>query len=257
MSTSWFITNTFAAVLLPPLSLVILGALGWLISRRYPRTGWLTVCLAVLFLIGLSTEAGSRLLIKPLEAQSLPVIDPSNSDAQAIIVLGGGRLFAAPEDKGRDQPSPDVLARLRHAARIQRQTGLPILVTGGAPDASGESEAEVMKRVLQEDFGAKVRWTESSSDNTAENARFSYQQLEKAQIKRVLLVTDAIHMARSIETFRRVGFVVTPAATAFRSTKTPTLADFIPTGKDLRFSHYALHEWIGVVWYRLRYGLLD
>ena len=257
MSTSWFVTNALAALLLPPLSLVILGLAGWRISRRFPKTGRVTICLSIALLVVLSTEAGSRLLVKPLEARSLPVIDPVNSGAQAIVVLGGGRLYAAPEDNGHDQPSSEVLARLRHAARLQRATGLPILITGGAPDSSGESEAAVMKRSLEEDFRAKVTWIEDSSKTTAENARFSLKQLEKSQIKRILLVTDAIHMARSQETFRRVGFDVVPAATAFRSTKSPTMGDWIPTGKDLRYSHYALHEWIGLVWYRIRYGLLD
>ncbi len=257
MSTSWFITNALAAVLLPPLSLVVLGLIGWRISRRFRKFGLAMIWLSVVLLIGLSTEAGSRLLIRPLEARSLPVTDPAKSGAQAIVVLGGGRLFAAPEDHGRDQPSTEVLARLRHAARLQRMTGLPILISGGAPDSSGESEAEVMRRSLKEDFRAEVRWLEDTSENTAQNARLSYKQLSSVQITRILLVTDAIHMPRSQETFRRAGFDVVPAATAYRSMKSPTAADWIPTGKDLRYSHYALHEWIGLVWYRLRYGLLD
>ena len=30
-------------------------------------------------------------------------------------------------------------------------------------------------------------------------------------------------------------------------------ADFIPNAGALRDSHYALHEWIGLLWYRIAY----
>ncbi len=257
MNTSWFITNALASLLLPPLSLVILGGVGWYLSKRFRKSGIALIWVSIILLIGLSTEGGSRFLIQPLEQQSLPVVDPKTSGAKAIVVLGGGRLFAAPEYQGRDQPSSEVWARLRHAARLQRLTGLPILVTGGAPDSSGESEAMVMTRALKEDFRAEVKWIEDASNNTAENARYAHKQLAVSSVERILLVTDAIHMVRSRETFRRAGFDVVPAATAFRSMKPPTPGDWIPTAKDLRNSHYALHEWIGLVWYRIRYGLLD
>lgn len=254
MSISWFFTNLLAAFLLPPLSLVLLGCLGWWLARRFRFAGNTIIITSIALLLALSTGAGSRLLVAPLENRSLPVPNPKMVDAKAIVILGGGRSFAAPEDDNRDQPSAQTLARLRHGARLYRMTGLPILVSGGAPDRGGESEAAVMVRALREDFHIPVRWIEGTSENTAQNATHAATILREAGIDRVLLVTDAMHMSRAMQIFSKTSLMVVPAATDFRSRKPLSVADFIPSAGGLQTSHYALHEWIGLVWYRLRHA---
>ena len=254
MSISWFLTNLLAAFLLPPLSLVILGCLGWWLAKRFRLAGNAIVIASIALLLVLSTGAGSRLLVAPLENRSLPVPNPKMVDAKAMVILGGGRSFAAPEDGNRDQPGTQTLARLRHGARLYRMTGLPVLVSGGAPDRGGESEAAVMARALREDFHIPVRWIEDTSENTAQNAAHAAAMLREAGIDRVLLVTDAIHMSRAMQMFSKTGLTVMPAATEFRSRKPLSVADFIPSAGALQTSHYALHEWIGMVWYRLRHS---
>lgn len=254
MSTSWLITHALAALLLPPLSLVALGLFGLWLGRSYRRLGQGVVALAVLLLIALSTPAGSRLLVEPLERRALPVADPLASQAHAIVVLGGGRRYYAPEDLERHQPSEPTLMRLRHAARVHRLTHLPVMVSGGAPDGYGDSEAATMARSLKDDFGVSVRWIEATSDNTAQNALHASLVLEKLGITRILLVTDAIHMPRAAATFARAGFAVVPAPTNFIARRPLDAASFIPNAAALKDSHYALHEWIGQFWYRLRDG---
>ena len=254
MSIGWFVTNLLAAFLLPPLSLVILGCLGWWLAKRSRFAGRAIITLSVALLLALSTGVGSRLLVAPLENRSLPVPNPKMVNAKAIVILGGGRSFAAPEDGNRDQPSAQTLVRLRHGARLQRLTGLPVLVSGGAPDRGGESEAVVMARALREDLHVPVRWIEDTSENTAQNAAHAAAMLRGAGIDRVLLVTDAIHMPRAIQIFSKTGLVVLPAATDFRSLKPLSAADYIPSAGSLQSSHYALHEWIGRVWYWLRHS---
>ncbi len=253
MSISWLITNALASLLLPPLSLVLLAVFGWLVSRRSRKTGIGMIWLAVFVLLGLSTQAGSRLLVGPLEAQSLPLSDVAHSDAQAIVILGGGRLFAAPEDEGRDQPSNASLIRLRHGARLQRVTGLPVLVSGGSPDGSGESEAAVLARSMKEDFGVTVRWVEDASDNTLQSAYKTADTLRVDGIRRIVLVTDAMHMPRAMQAFTVAGFDVMPATTYFRARRPLDVSSFIPKARELENSSYALHEWIGLVWYRMRH----
>jgi uncharacterized SAM-binding protein YcdF (DUF218 family) len=252
MSVSWFLTNAFASLLLPPMSLLLLGVLGVWIARRFRRVGHALIAIAAMLLVGLSIPVGSRLLVEPLERRSLPVADPKESGAQAIVVLGGGRRYFAPEDGQRHQPSEATLVRLRHAARLHRLTKLPVLVSGGAPDGHGESEAEVMARSLKEDFGVPVRWLESTSDNTAQNALHASLILQKEGIVRILLVTDALHMPRSERSFLQAGFGVVPAPTGFIATRPLDAGSFIPGARSLRDSYYALHEWIGLLWYRLR-----
>lgn len=254
MSISWFFTNLLAAFLLPPLSLVILGGLGWWLAKRFRFAGNAIIITSITLLLVLSTGAGSRLLVAPLENRSLPVSNPKMVDAKAIVILGGGRSFAAPEDDNRDQPSAQTLVRLRHGARLYRMTSLPILVSGGAPDRGGESEAAVMARALREDFQIPVRWIEDTSENTAQNAAHAAEMLREAGIDRVLLVTDAMHMPRAMQIFSKTRLTVVPAPTDFRSRKPLSAADFIPSAGGLQTSHYALHEWIGMAWYRLRHS---
>jgi uncharacterized SAM-binding protein YcdF (DUF218 family) len=77
--------------------------------------------------------------------------------------------------------------------------------------------------------------------------------LRDAGIDRVLLVTDAIHMSRAMQIFSVTGLSPVRAPTDFVSRKSLSAQDFIPHPRFLKQSHYALHEWIGMLWYRLRH----
>lgn len=253
MNISWLLTNIAASVLLPPLNLIVLCMVGFALRPRWPRIGSTISVGALLILLVLSTTAGARLLIDPLEALTQPAQVVKGANVQAIVILGGGRLMDAPEYAGQDIPNVNTLARLAYGAKLYREASLPILVTGGAPDGAGESEAAVMARTLREDFSTPVRWLEQESNNTAENAQRSIALLKQAGVQRILLVTDAMHMPRAQAIFRRFGMAVVPAPTRFLSATPLSAADFIPKASALANSHYAMHEWIGVCWYRVRY----
>jgi uncharacterized SAM-binding protein YcdF (DUF218 family) len=139
------------------------------------------------------------------------------------------------------------------AARLQRETGLPLLTSGGRPDGGGEPEADSMARSLREDFGVPVAWRERRSNNTAQNAAFAATILRREGIKRILLVTDAMHMPRAQAIFAATGLQVVAAPTMFFSRDRLDFLQFLPDGEGLRRSQYALHEWLGLAWYALRY----
>jgi uncharacterized SAM-binding protein YcdF (DUF218 family) len=249
MSVGWLLTNAAAALLLPPLLFIIPAAAGLLLRRRWPRAAPALALSALVLLTALSTDACVRLLIKPLEDLNPPL--SASADAGAIVVLGGGRQRNAPEYGGRDVPRAGTLARLRYGARLQRQTGLPLLVSGGSPEGAAESEARLMAQVLREDFAVPVRWVEGGSDNTAENALYSASLLRQAGIRRILLVTDALHMPRARRIFSQAGLQVIAAPTSYLGQGPLQAIDFIPNAGALRDAHYALHEWLGLLWYRL------
>jgi uncharacterized SAM-binding protein YcdF (DUF218 family) len=106
--------------------------------------------------------------------------------------------------------------------------------------------------VLEKEFNVPVRWTEDTSDNTFENARNSYQLLQKTGIKRIYLVTHAWHMPRSVMVFQAAGFDVVPAPTAFTTHYQTNLLSFIPDAESLDDSRIFMHELIGLLWYRLK-----
>jgi len=253
MSASVIVTHAVSALLLPPLDLVLACAAGMLLKKRWPRFGrWLSAG-ALLLLVVFSTRAGALLFVAPLENRIPPLVSAKGTGAQAIVVLGGGRLADAPEYGGNAIPAYATLARLRYAAKLHRETGLPLLVAGGAPTGGGEAEAAVMARTLREAFATPVKWQDDQSDNTAQNADFSARILKREGITRILLVTDAMHMPRAQAIFETTGLEIVAAPTMLFSRDTLTALQFLPDGEGLRRTHYALHEWVGLAWYRLRH----
>ncbi len=252
MNAGLIATKALSALLLPPLNLILLCALGLMLRRRAPRLGPALSACALLALAILSTPAGALLLVAPLERLSAPLQSAHGTGAQAIVVLSGGRIRNAPEYGGHDAPKPIPLLRLRYAAQLQRATGLPVLVSGGAPDGASESEADIMARSLREDFSVPVRWIEGGSDDTAQNAALSARMLQAEGVRRILLVTDTMHMPRAQALFAQSGLevIAAPAALVGRG---PLLAtDFLPGGEGMYRAHYAMHEWLGIAWDRIR-----
>ena len=115
------------------------------------------------------------------------------------------------------------------------------------------SKADAMATALRDDFGVPVKWTEGKSRNTAENAAFSAALLRPDAVRRVLLVTDAMHMPRSRTAFQRAGMDVVAAPTLFFSHAPLTVGAYLPSAEGLRESWYAIYELLGIAWYGLRY----
>ncbi len=247
---SWFITQLISAILLPPLDLLLVAALGLWLWHKRPVIARALLGTSIILLWLLSTPFIAESLLHGLEGEP-HIIDTGTPPADAIVVLGCGMYFHAPE-YGGDTVSQDSLARLRFAARLQRETGKPILVTGGKPAGNSSSEAEQMKLVLEQDFNVPVRWVEGASDNTLENARLSRQLLAQTGITRIYLVTHAWHMPRAMKTFQAAGFQVIPAPTAFTTRYRTDLLAFVPNASALSDSRIFLHELIGALWYQLK-----
>lgn len=250
--TSWVITNVIAAWLIPPGSLLLLAGLGVLRLKHHPRSGKVLIVVALASLWALSMPWLSRTLLQSLEPR--PADPLRAAPAQAIVVLGGGNYRAAPE-YGTDTVSEATLERLRYAALLHRQTGKPILVSGGALRSSDLTEAQTMKAVLENEFKTPVTWMEGASLNTLENARASRALLSPLGINRVYVVTHAWHMPRSQWIFARAGFDVVPASTKFATIPPLTARDFMPAAFALEESSHFFHEIIGLIWYRLKSAL--
>jgi len=246
MSISWLATNLLAAFLLPPLNGLLLVVAGWWLWHRRPLLARTFTGTGVLLLWLLALPAVGGAMLHTLEGEPLNRADLQQ--AQAIVVLGGGLYRDAPE-YGGDTVGDATLSRLRYAAKLQRESGLPLLLTGGNPGGGNLSEAEAMRRVLTGEFRVPVRWVENASNNTRENARFSAQLLKPEGISRIMLVTHAWHMPRALQSFSEAGLAVSPAPTLFHHAPL-SLLDFLPT--QYGESRQAIHEWIGLVWYRLR-----
>jgi uncharacterized SAM-binding protein YcdF (DUF218 family) len=112
-----------------------------------------------------------------------------------------------------------------------------------------------MARLLEEwSIPSTAIQIESGSINTHENATMSYRMLAPRGIRRILLVTSAMHMPRAAGTFRKAGFEVVAVPADFHSgwDERLLLEKWLPSADNLRNSELALHEWLGIAIYRLR-----
>ncbi len=234
-----------SALILPPAGPLLLALFGlWLAgrkSRRWQAGGRWLAGLSVLTLLALSLPVVSRQLA--IEAIEQAVDPKALHSAQAIVILGAGVYRNAPE-YGSDSLAGNALERTRYGAWLARQSGLPVLASGGAP-GGGTPEGVVMAKVLAEDFRIQVRWIEDKSRDTGEQAQNCGQMLLPAGIRRIALVSHAIHLPRAIPLFEAAGFDVLPAATLIPRERPLSPYDLMPNAGTLARSSERLHELLG------------
>ena len=250
------VSGLIANLLVPPMGLLTVGMVCMLIFRGRGRvTARIALAMAA-GLLALALPATAGTLLASLE-RDLP-LSPSSADPPgAIVVLGGDvRRAAAADGKESMTIGPISLDRCRIGADLSRRFGLPILVTGGDPWRRGTPVAALMARTLSDDFDTPARWVEARSLDTWENARESAALLRLAGIRSIYLVTDGWHMRRALLAFAHYGIVATAAPTLLDPWPSLRPSEFIPQASAWLGSYYALHEWAGLVFYRLR-NLLD
>lgn len=234
-------------LILPPSGPLLAGLAGLaLMLGTAPRTGLALVFLSLASLYLLSAPWFVAALLRTLDVY--PHLDPEGPDfptADAVVILDGGRLVASPE-RGGNVVGPRTLERLLAGVRLHRRLGTPILVSG---------YGTLMAGALEQGFGVPVRWTEDGSRTTQENADRSAALLRQDGVRRAYLVTHGWHLRRAVAAFERAGIEVVPVP-AGRTDRLRTergLMGLLPSAGRLYSSFLVLHEWIGIIWYRLRY----
>jgi uncharacterized SAM-binding protein YcdF (DUF218 family) len=257
----FFVLSKTLGVLLIPSNLIIAsGALGLgLIFSKRRRVGrWLLAfCAAALLICGFSPIG--VLLLLPLETR----FSPWNPDAGApagIIVLGGGvdpELTAA-----RGTPAINSSgARIVVAAELAHRYPKARVVYVGRNSSlrsANFSEPDVADDIFKNlGLGGDRVQLERNSRNTDENVRFVKKVVNPKPGERWLLVTSASHIPRSIGLFRKAGLSVEPYPVDWR---TKGWSDTYKFQADpitgLTLIDAALHEWLGLIVYRLT-GKID
>lgn len=248
-------------LILPPGGFIFLSLLGLLLMHRYQRTGRYMAISGLVLLYFASLPIIAVTLLSWLEPEtaltenfSISSNTQSDKPPQAIVILAAGRHYDTLEF-GSDTPGPFALERIRYGVWLARRTLLPVLVTGGLGDDKHPPEATMMKQLIESEFALPVRWAEKRSHTTYENAMYSADILKAEGIESIYLVTHAMHMKRSVMSFEKFGLIVHPAPTAFdsKSRRNLRITHFLPSAKALNRTTAALHEWVGMLWYKLRY----
>jgi uncharacterized SAM-binding protein YcdF (DUF218 family) len=242
-----YVLKFFYSWVLPPACfVVVLAGLGWRLWRRSRRLSGVAWMVALL-LYAASISPVSEWLLRGLEYRYAPA---AVAGADGIVVLGGGTVRDVPTPAGWSGQLHDAAAqRLLAAYALHRQTGLPLLVSGGEVFTEYGREAVIMRDILVS-FGVAPKniILEDRSLNTTENARFTAPILRERGWRRPLMVTSAFHMPRSVAEFQRAGISVAPYPAGFYASRRYhwTLLDVVPSGSALRGTSIALKEYLGL-----------
>jgi len=252
-------------LLLPPGNIIVLALAGLLARRRWWGKGLLILSVGLLYMLSIAPVRDA--LIRPLEF-AYPALDVAELLSQnnqaattlntmAIVLLGGGTRENAPEYAGADDIPRFAMMRTIYAAELAIKSGLDVYATGGRPLSLAEdSEGTLMRRRLL-GFGVDAAqvFAEEASENTWQNAVYMQRMLHDKGITRVVLVTSAWHMPRSVWCFEQQGLTVIPAPLDYLSSQRRLDArGWFPDAGVLADSSLALHEYIGFGWYKMRYG---
>jgi uncharacterized SAM-binding protein YcdF (DUF218 family) len=217
-------------------------------GRRAARIVWIAA--AVLAYL-LSTQPVSQSFLLPLEAVHPVPTDAQIQEARATVVLSGGLAVNALEPE-RPLLSRLSLVRTVVAVRLHKRFHAgPLIFAGGSgePLAPGLDEGGAM-RDLAVELGVPPEEviTEGRSRTSGESARLTAALLEPRGIRRILLVTSAYHLPRSVRLFRRQGLEVVPYPAEFLSRpRSFQLRSFVPVLGRLYVVDTALHEYFGML----------
>lgn len=252
---SW--RGVLTALVLPPAPFLLLILVGARLMFRRRALAWLLILpsvLAIWFACTSVAATGLRhWLLPPVRALSpSEIAELKRAPKTAIVVLGAGRTLLAVE-YGVSDLLPMSLDRLRFALWLGRETGLPVMYSGGVGHGAdpGTSEAEIAARIAERDFGRPLKWQEAESRDTRENALRSVALLQGQGIERIVVVTHAYHMPRARDNFERavaksgvkIGIVAAPMGVS--PTDRPGVSDFVPTRNGFVETRLVLHEWLG------------
>ncbi len=188
----------------------------------------------------------------PQTAESMPVAD-------AIVILGGGmgvntNLPYAEMWSGAD--------RVWHAARLYRAGKAPVVIPSG-----GSEEISTVPLLMDLGVPRLAIRVESDARNTEENALLVEKLVKNLpdmgtnRSCRVLLVTSAWHMRRSVLNFSRTGLDVIPAATDHEAMTVGrnkiSLMDWFPSLDRFSRNSTMFKEWLGYWLYRVKYAFVD
>lgn len=240
------------------LLIIVAMVMWWRRSRWVPIP--MSLALVVLLLASNSWVANG--LVRSLEWQHLP--PKTLPTADAIVLLGGATKSAFPPRPGVDlSESGD---RVLYAGQLYREGKAPVVISSGGRIAwrgGGPPESEDMAQILQTlGVPSSAILQDPTSLNTYQNAINVHEILKERGINRVLLVTSAMHMPRSLQIFQRQGIDAIPAPTDFlvseqeieepNSSAQAVLLSLLPDSDRLDRTTKALKEYIGMVIYRLR-----
>lgn len=258
-----FFLSKFLPIFFYPLGLTcVLLAIALFRFWHHPKSSGFYLISALFLLLITSNGYVSQSLMKSLEWQNLP--QGELPKAEAIVVLGGGIKPSFPPRAWIE--TNEAGDRILYGTKLYLQGKAPWLILSGGrvewkekglPESHDMAEIATLMGVP-----STAILEDTTSLNTYQNALNVRKILDNQGIQgKILLVTSAFHLPRSLLIFQRQGIDVIPAPTDFFVTqqdledlyKNPQmfLLNLLPTAHNLEKTTKALKEYIGLIVYRL------
>jgi uncharacterized SAM-binding protein YcdF (DUF218 family)/ketosteroid isomerase-like protein len=235
-------------LLLLPIAL-LLGVCG------HPWPGITALALFVLLIWIGGNGMLANLVLDSLETPYAHLRAPPWGERNAVILLGHG--LVRPPGTDTLQPTVFSYSRIMESLRLYRHCvaggkACKMVITGGSKIGPGDSEAVICGRMARE-LGLPERdlILEPASLNTFRNAELTSRIIRANGFDRIILVTSAFHMRRSLLYFANFDVVCEGSMADYLQ----AVRTLVPTGVNLALTDLALNEYLGILRYRIYTGL--
>jgi uncharacterized SAM-binding protein YcdF (DUF218 family) len=207
------------------------------------------LCLAgLVILLVQAMPVFSNPVLWRLEHQYKPILGQADipSGVKWVVVLSS---YAASDECTplTSQNYTATMHRLVEGVLLHRKIpGSKLLLSGGVLDGK-DAASEVMARLARElGVGEDAMVLETKSLDTEDQAALIAKMVDGGKM---LLVTSAVHMPRSMMLFRKYGMDPVAAPTYFMSSGSPLAASmFVPTPYGIENTYDCAHELLGMAW---------
>jgi uncharacterized SAM-binding protein YcdF (DUF218 family) len=240
------VTDFIRNILIPSHIIVVTFIIGiiLLFTRKRKQAAVVMFVLSAVIYLFFGTGIISMWFLGTLEHRYKPLASIEGlRDVKVIVILAG---------YAEKQPGLPTSSEVNFASAYRLIEGMRILHL--LPDAkiliSGQSEVPVIMKDLLVSIGLPGQKTiiDNQSSSTHESA-VNVQKIVNGE--NFVLVTSAGHMPRAMSTFRKAGLNPIPAPTNYLSIKEQRFIHYLPTPHHLVYSDLAVHEYLGMAWYRL------
>jgi len=249
----FYISKFFAMFLFPfPLFLIITG-----IACFRLKPGKFKKAFSALFVVFilLSSEPGSYLLFDTLENKHAHLLPDQIKHADVIVVLSG---MVNPLTGYNERPEfSSAVDRILAGEELLLLNKAPVLLISGGSgliSQEGEKEADILRSwLIKRKHNPETILSESESKNTAENAINTAKLAEEKGWKKIILITSAFHMPRSVLAFKKQGVDTIPFPVDYYGIKNYYGPEhFVPTTNALLLSTIGFKEYIGFLAYYIK-----
>jgi uncharacterized SAM-binding protein YcdF (DUF218 family) len=235
------------------LLLIALCLGGVLVFRRRDKLGrHLIAVAAVASLFIAVVPVGNNFII--LLENRFPIVEKLPEKVDGIIVLGGVLDEVVTQARGQFSIGGGIERLIEFANLSKKYSTAKLVFTSGSGKLLTQNikEGDVVEPLLESlgvDMGRVM--IENQSRNTYENALMTKQMIKPESGETWVLVTSAFHMPRSVGIFRKIGWNVIPYPVDFHFEGKAELAPMFNFTRGLLSLSGAIHEGLGLLFYRL------